>query len=158
MRSLPAEHVAKYLAWHMNDQNIDTANGPTLEEIIPVLSERAKTLKELASQSRYFYQEFDSYDEKAVAKNFKAEAIAPLAKLLEKLTACDDWTVENIHDAMNQTATELEIGMGKVGMPFRLAVTGSGQSPSMDITAKLVGKERTLARLQKAIDFINAQA
>ncbi len=147
MRSLPAEHVAKYLEWHMVEQGINTANGPALAEIIPVLSERAKTLKELAATSRYFYEEFETYDEKAAAKNFKLEAMAPLAKLLEKLTALTDWTVEVIHDAMNQTATELEIGMGKVGMPFRLAVTGSGQSPSMDITAKLVGRERTLARV-----------
>ena len=158
MRKLPAEHVAKYLEWHMAEQGINTANGPALAEIIPVLSERAKTLKELAATSRYFYEEFETYDEKAAAKNFKLEAIAPLAKLLEKLTALTDWTVEVIHDAMNQTATELEIGMGKVGMPFRLAVTGSGQSPSMDITAKLVGRERTLARVQKAIEHIQNQA
>ncbi|VEI44185.1 glutamyl-tRNA ligase [Actinobacillus equuli] len=77
---------------------------------------------------------------------------------MEKLTALTDWSVEAIHDAMNATAADLEIGMGKVGMPFRLAVTGSGQSPSMDITAKLVGRERTLARIQKAIEFIQAQA
>ena len=158
MRSLPAEHVAKYLEWHMADQSINTANGPALTEIIPVLSERAKTLKELAAASRYFYEEFETYDEKAAAKNFKPEAVAPLSKLLEKLTALTDWTVEAIHEAMNQTATELEIGMGKVGMPFRLAVTGSGQSPSMDITAKLVGRERTLARVQKAIEHIQNQA
>ena len=112
----------------------------------------------MAAASRYFYEEFEAYDEKAAAKNFKAEAVAPLAKLAEKLTACKEWTVENIHEAMNQTAQELEIGMGKVGMPFRLAVTGSGQSPSMDITAKLVGKERTLSRIQKAISFIQTQA
>ena len=158
MRSLPAEHVAKYLQWHMDAQGIDTKNGPALEAIIPVLSERAKTLKELAASSRYFYQEFEAYDEKAAAKNFKPEAVAPLAKLLEKLTALTDWNVEAIHDAMNATAAELEIGMGKVGMPFRLAVTGSGKSPSMDITAQLVGRERTLARVQKAIDYIQAQA
>lgn len=157
MRTLPAEHVAKYLAWHMNDQKINTENGPALTEIIPVLSERAKTLKELATASRYFYEEFDSYDEKAAAKNFKPEAVAPLTKILEKLTALSDWTAENIHDAMNATAAELEIGMGKVGMPLRLAVTGSGQSPSMDITAQLVGKETVLARIKKAIEFIQAQ-
>ena len=158
MRSLPAEHVAKYLQWHIDAQGIDTKNGPALEAIIPVLSERAKTLKELAASSRYFYQEFEAYDEKAAAKNFKPEAVEPLAKLLEKLTALTDWNVEAIHDAMNATAAELEIGMGKVGMPFRLAVTGSSQSPSMDITAQLVGRERTLARVQKAIDYIQAQA
>ncbi|VEI44186.1 glutamyl-tRNA ligase [Actinobacillus equuli] len=75
MRSLPAEHVAKYLAWHMNDQAIDTSNGPALEEIIPVLSERAKTLKELAAASRYFYQEFDGYDEKLSRKTSKRKQL-----------------------------------------------------------------------------------
>lgn len=158
IRSLDPSYVAKHLEWHMHNQGINFTCGPALSEIIPVLGERSKTLKELASSSTYFYQEFETYDEKAVAKNFKAEAIYPLAKLLEKLTACTEWTVENIHKAMNQTAMELEIGMGKVGMPFRLAVTGSAQSPSMDITAKLVGRERTLARLQKAINFIKANS
>lgn len=158
IRSLEPSYVAKHLEWHMQNQGINYQNGVALEEIIPVLGERAKTLKELAANSRYFYEEFEAYDEKAVAKNFKAEAVAPLAKLLEKLTACTDWTVENIHDAMNETAAELEIGMGKVGMPLRLAVTGSAQSPSMDITAKLVGKEKTLARIEKAISFIQANS
>lgn len=157
IRTLDPHYVASHLAWHMQAQGIDYQNGPALAEIIPVLSERCKTLKEMAATSGYFYQEFDHYDEKAAAKNFKPETIAPLTTLLEKLTACTDWTVENIHEAMNQTAQSLDIGMGKVGMPFRLAVTGSGQSPSMDITAKLVGKARTLARIEKAIAFIQAQ-
>ena len=159
IRTLDPNYVASYLEWHMQNQGIDYQQQgvPALAEIVSVLGERCKTLKEMATASRYFYEEFEAYDEKAVAKNFKAEAVAPLAKLAEKLTACKEWTVENIHEAMNQTAQELEIGMGKVGMPFRLAVTGSGQSPSMDITAKLVGKERTLARIQKAIEFIESQ-
>ena len=160
IRTLDPNYVASYLEWHMQNQGINYQKEgvPALADIVTVLGERCKTLKEMAAASRYFYEEFEAYDEKAVAKNFKAEAVAPLAKLAEKLTACKEWTVENIHEAMNQTAQELEIGMGKVGMPFRLAVTGSGQSPSMDITAKLVGKERTLSRIQKAISFIQTQA
>ena len=47
--------------------------------------------------------------------------------------------------------------MGKVGMPLRVAVTGSAQSPSMDVTLVGIGRERTLSRIQKAIDFIKAQ-
>ncbi|QLB20506.1 glutamate--tRNA ligase [Vespertiliibacter pulmonis] len=156
IRTLDPHYVARHLEWHMQHQGIDYHNGPALPEIVTVLGERCKTLKEMATASRYFFEEFDHYDEKAAAKNFKTEAIAPLTKLFEKLTACNEWSVENIHNAMEQTAQELEIGMGKVGMPFRLAVTGSGQSPSMDITAKLVGKERTLTRIQKAITFIKA--
>lgn len=154
IRTLDPTYVAGHLEWHMQHQGIDYHNGPALSEIVTVLGERCKTLKEMAMASRYFFEEFEHYDEKAAAKNFKAEAIKPLTKLFEKLTACNEWTVENIYNAMEQTAQELEIGMGKVGMPFRLAVTGSGQSPSMDITAKLVGKERTLTRIKNAITFI----
>lgn len=160
IRTLDPNYVAQHLEWHMQQQGIDyqQAGSPSLAEIVSVLGERCKTLKEMAAASRYFFEELDGYDEKAAAKNFKAEAIAPLAKLAENLTACGEWSVEQIHHAMNQTAEALEIGMGKVGMPFRLAVTGSGQSPSMDITAKLVGKARTLARIEKAIVFIKANS
>ncbi len=157
IKTLDPSYVAKHLDWHMKDQNIDYSNGSKLEDVITALAERSVTLKEMATASRYFFEDFNEYDEKAANKNFKPAAIEPLAKLLEKLTALAEWNVENIHTAMNETATELEVGMGKVGMPFRLAVTGSGQSPSMDLTAYLVGKERTLARIQKAIEFIQAQ-
>ena len=47
------------------------------------------------------------------------------------------------------------VGFGKVGQPFRLALSGDGKSGSIDISAQFVGKERTLARLEKAIDWIN---
>ncbi|AKD38657.1 glutamyl-tRNA ligase [Pasteurella multocida subsp. multocida OH4807] len=157
MRELPAEYVAKYLAWHYQHQGIDTSNGPALEDIVKMLAERCKTLKEMAAASRYFFEEFDNFDEAAVKKHFKAAAVEPLEKVKEKLTALEIWDLHSTHQAIEQTAVELELGMGKVGMPLRVAVTGSGQSPSMDITLVGIGRERTLARIQKAIDFINNQ-
>jgi len=75
----------------------------------------------------------------------------------EKLTALSSWDLHSTHEAIEQTAAELEVGMGKVGMPLRVAVTGSGQSPSMDVTLVGIGRERVLARIQRAIDFIKSQ-
>lgn len=157
IRELPAEYVAKHLAWHYQDQGIDTSNGPALEDIVKMLAERCKTLKEMAVSSRYFFEEFDGFDEAAVKKHFKAAAIEPLEKVKEKLTALSSWDLQSTHEAIEQTAAELGLGMGKVGMPLRVAVTGSGQSPSMDVTLVGIGRERSLARIQKAIDFIKAQ-
>ena len=57
IRELPPEYVAKHLAWHYKDQGIDTSNGPALTEIVTMLAERCKTLKEMASVSRYFFEE-----------------------------------------------------------------------------------------------------
>ncbi|XWY19545.1 glutamate--tRNA ligase [Bisgaard Taxon 45] len=158
IRELPPEYVAKHLAWHYQDQGIDTSNGPALEDIVKMLAERCKTLKEMAAASRYFFEEFDHFDEAAVKKHFKVAAIVPLEKIKEKLTALDSWDLESTHQAIEQTAVELDLGMGKVGMPLRVAVTGSGQSPSMDVTLVGIGKARTLARIQKAIDFIKSQS
>lgn len=158
MRELPAEYVAQHLAWHYQNQGIDTSNGPALEEIVKMLAERCKTLKEMATASRYFFEEFDNFDEAAVKKHFKAVAVEPLEKVKEKLTALESWDLHSTHQAIEDTAVELELGMGKVGMPLRVAVTGSGQSPSMDVTLVGIGRERTLARIQKAIDFIKNQA
>ncbi|MFZ7260851.1 glutamate--tRNA ligase [Avibacterium avium] len=157
IRELPPEYVAKHLAWHYQHQGIDTSNGPALSEIVVMLGERCKTLKEMAAASRYFFEDFDHFDESAVKKHFKSGAVEALEKVKEKLTALSQWTAEPIHQAIEQTAEELGVGMGKVGMPLRVAVTGAGQSPSMDVTLVGIGRDRSLARIQKAIDFIKAQ-
>ncbi|MFU2059200.1 glutamate--tRNA ligase [Avibacterium volantium] len=156
IRELPPEYVAKHLAWHYQHQGIDTSNGPALSEIVIMLGERCKTLKEMATTSRYFFEDFDHFDESAVKKHFKSGAVEALEKVKEKLTALSQWTAEPIHQAIEQTAEELGVGMGKVGMPLRVAVTGAGQSPSMDVTLVGIGRDRSLARIQKAIDFIKA--
>ncbi|VEB22772.1 glutamate--tRNA ligase [Avibacterium volantium] len=157
IRELPPEYVAKHLAWHYQHQGIDTSNGPALSEIVVILGERCKTLKEMATASRYFFEDFDHFDESAVKKHFKSGAAEALEKVKEKLTALSQWTAEPIHQAIEQTAEELGVGMGKVGMPLRVAVTGAGQSPSMDVTLVGIGRNRSLARIQKAIDFIKAK-
>ncbi|MCW9710376.1 glutamate--tRNA ligase [Avibacterium sp. 21-586] len=157
IRELPPEYVAKHLAWHYQHQGIDTSNGPALSEIVVMLGERCKTLKEMATASRYFFEDFEHFDESAVKKHFKSGSVEALEKVKEKLTALSQWTLEPIHQAIEQTAEELGVGMGKVGMPLRVAVTGAGQSPSMDVTLVGIGRDRSLARIQKAIDFIKTQ-
>ena len=157
IRELPPEYVAKHLEWHYKDQGIDTSNGPKLTEIVSMLAERCKTLKEMDSSSRYFFEEFETFDEAAAKKHFKGNAAEALTKVKEKLTALSSWDLHSTHEAIEQTAAELEVGMGKVGMPLRVAVTGSGQSPSMDVTLVGIGRDRVLARIQRAIDFIHAQ-
>lgn len=152
--NLPKEYVAKELAWQYANLNIDTTNGPALTEIVTMLAERSKTLKEMAENSRYFFEEFSEFDEKAAKKHLKAGAITPLETVKAKLSQISEWNLENTHKAIEDTAAELEVGMGKVGMPLRVAVTGTGQSPSMDITLVGIGKERVLTRIQRAIDFI----
>lgn len=154
INTLPAEQVAVHLDWHIKQQNIDTSNGPSLVELIKLLGERCKTLKEMAESCHYFYVDFDSFEETAAKKHLRPVAHQPLEVVRDKLSAITDWTAENVHKAIQETAEELEVGMGKVGMPLRVAVTGAGQSPALDVTVHAIGKARSIARINKALDFI----
>ena len=154
INTLPAEQVAVHLDWRIKQQNIDTSNGPSLVELIKLLGERCKTLKEMAESCHYFYVDFDSFEETAAKKHLRPVARQPLEVVRDKLSAITDWTAENVHKAIQETAEELEVGMGKVGMPLRVAVTGAGQSPALDVTVHAIGKARSIARINKALDFI----
>lgn len=151
IRTLDPVYVAKHLEWHMADQQIDYSQGPALSAVVTLLAERCHTLVELAGQSRYFFEEYEAIDEAAAKKHLKAAAREPLMVIRDKLAALTSWEVEPLHQVIQSTADELGLGMGKVGMPLRVAVTGLGQSPSIDAVMQLVGRERVLARLDRVI-------
>ena len=154
MKALPAEEVASHLQWHLDNQNIDTSSGPDIKLLIPEMAERVKTLKELASAVRYFYQDFDEFDAGAAKKHLRPVAKEALQLVKSKLEQQDDWKADALHGLVSATAVELDIGMGKVGMPLRVAVTGAGMSPDLGITLEWIGKNRVIERINKALDFI----
>lgn len=154
MKTLPVEEVTKELLWHIDHQQLDVSNGPAIEHLIPVFADRVNTLSELVNSIDYFYHDFGNYDEKAAKKHLRPVAKEPLMHVQSKLSELTDWQPETIQQAIDDTVSELSIGMGKVGMPLRVAVTGAGQSPNLDTTLHLIGQQRTLERIAKAIKFI----
>ena len=155
MNSDPA-HVAKHLVWHLEQLGIDSAQGPGLVDVVLAQRERCKTLVEMAAASLYFYQDFDGYDEKAAKKNFTAGSDQVLANLHDEFSQLQDWDREALHTTVINLAEKMAVGLGKVAQPLRVAVCGSAMSPAIDITLSLLGKETTLARIQKAIKYVQS--
>ncbi len=145
-----AEQVQK----HIDNAGYMTNNGPDLEAVLKVFQERCNTLVELASEIRFLYEDIAEYNAKQAKKQFKATTLPILESLKQQYTDLDNWTAEAIHHVVENTVNTLEVGFGKVGQPLRLAVTGHGKSPSIDVTLALLGKEKTLARLEQAMAFI----
>jgi len=154
IKTLDPSYVASHLAWHMENQGINTENGPALEELVKIQADRVKTLKEMAEISRYFYEDFNELDAKAVKKHLRPVVKEPLILIKAKLAALTDWVPELIHAAINDTAEELSVGMGKVGMPLRVAATGGGNSPSLDVTLALLDKDKVLSRIDFALEVV----
>ena len=153
MHSDPAR-VAHHLSWHMGNLDIDPETGPDLVEVVRAQRERSKTLVDMAAESAFFYKEFTDYNEKAAKKNFKLGSDEVLQKLLDRFSELSEWRGDLLHDIVINTAETMQLKMGKVAQPLRVAVTGTSVSPAIDITLTLLGREKTLQRIQRAINHI----
>lgn len=157
INQLPAEYVAKSLVWHIEQQGIDTSTGPQLTTLVKLLKKRCKTLKEMALNCRYFYEDFSKFNVDAANKHLRSEANEALQAVRAKLTTLVEWTPTSIHKAIEQTADELQVSMEKIWMPLRVAVTGSSQSPALNMTVHTIGQSRSLMRIDLALNFIAQQ-
>jgi len=146
------------LLWHMEQAGFNPASGPEPSRLLGVQAERFDTLTELVEQSRSFYQDFDDFEPGAAKKHLRPVAAAALTGLAERLAEVDEWEPDALQRAIQETADALGIGFGKIGMPLRVALTGHGQSPAINQTLWLVGRERSLARIEHALDWIAARA
>ena len=146
------------LGARLETMGVDTDGGPPLADVVEALRERARTIVEMAEKSLYFYQNFDEYDENAAKKHLRPAAAAMLADVRERLAALEPWQGEAIHAAIVATAEDHGEKLGKLAQPIRVAVSGTAATPSIDVTVALVGRERTVQRLDRALDYISRRA
>jgi glutamyl-tRNA synthetase len=150
MRAEPGDLVP-----HLRDQlwriGLQSDDDALVEGVIVAQRERAKTFKEMAANSRFFFVEDVELDPKAAEKHLNAEQTPLLAELKARLETLSEWSAPHIHEALNTLATERGVGLGKVAQPLRVAMSGGTVSPPIDATVALVGRERALRRLDKAI-------
>ncbi|HYM42131.1 MAG TPA: glutamate--tRNA ligase, partial [Steroidobacteraceae bacterium] len=150
VRSPPAALVP-HLRAQLRRIGVDSDDQQLLEGVILAQRERARTLKEMAQNSRFFFSDALTMDPKAVAKHLTADALPLLGKARAMLASLPQWDTAAIHDALNGLAAELQVGLGKVAQPLRVAVTGTAVSPPIDATLALLGRARSLARLDAAL-------
>lgn len=156
LKSTPDKVLADMLKKKYASKNIGIQSDRQLEQVATIQKERVKTINELANSSEYFFNDFDSYDEKSVKKHFKFTSLPVLQSMLEQFSTVETWNAETINQCIHAYAEKSELKLGKIAPPIRVAVCGSANSPSIDITLELVGKEKTLARLERAISHIQA--
>jgi glutamyl-tRNA synthetase len=151
------EDLIPQLNWHLKRQGVSLEQGPSPERLLEAQRERARTLVELVTNSRFFYAEPGVYDEQAATKHLTSEAADVLDSLVIALRAVHEWRAPAIHEALAQVCADKGLKLGKVAQPLRVAVSGGAVSPPIDITLELLGKARTLARVRTAIDYVRTK-
>ncbi|MGH8149557.1 MAG: glutamate--tRNA ligase [Steroidobacteraceae bacterium] len=152
MRAAP-QRLAALLRAQLARLGIDSGDEPLLEGVATAQRERAKTLAEMAENSRYFFVPSVELEEKTARKHLGPDGVAALEKVRERLQALAGWSAAAIHEALTQLAAEAGIGLGKVAQPLRVALTGGAVSPPIDVTTALIGRARTFERIERAIEW-----
>jgi len=153
----PAERLGRALVPYLEKAGLDPAAGPAPVALADGFRERAETLVQMAESSRYCYEDFDEIDAKAAKKQLRPVILEPLRAVRDALAALDPWQCDGIARVIDETAAAHDINMGKLGQPIRVAVTGGPVSPPIDVTLELIGRQRTIERLDKAIALIEAR-
>ena len=144
------------LKWHLNQLSIDLNNGPDIKKVVEALRDRSKSLVDMAKNCVMFYHDFENFDSNLAIKFFNLESRLVLHDLLINFNTLEQWTAEHIHEVIQSICESRNVGFGKVGQPFRLAISGDGKAGSIDKCAQLVGKKRVLLRLKMAINWIDS--
>jgi glutamyl-tRNA synthetase len=124
-------------------------------EFVKLMQERAKSLNEIREAWRaYMLPELPVYDHKAVAKQLTQET-KPLLQQARALIAENfSQGAQAMEHAFRAFAEQRGLGLGKLAQPVRVAVTGTTVSPPLFETMALLGKERTLRRIDAALEKI----
>jgi glutamyl-tRNA synthetase len=154
MRAAPAR-IVPVLRWHLDREGVQATHDAQLEQIVLAQRERAKTVREMAVNSVFFFQAPEAYDEKAVRKHVTAEVPALLAEASGELNKLEHWSAPAIHELISGFASAKGISLGKLAQPIRLAVCGGTVSPPIDATLAILGKPETLSRLGNALSVWN---
>ena len=154
----PAEDLGKALLPYLVAAGLNIDNGPAPADLADGFRERAETLVQMVESSKYCYEDFDEIDAKAARKNLRPVVLELMIAAKEELANLPEWTKEGIAQTIGDVAQRFDVNMGKLGQPIRVAVTGGSVSPPIDVTVWLVGRERTLRRLEHAIELIKERA
>jgi len=149
--------VAVEFEWHLRRMGVDPAKGPAMVDVILSQRERCRTLLEMAEKSHFLYADLTGYNEKDAVKHFNTDGLHVLAGLYQTLKALKEWNAPVLHEAVNSFAESQGLGLGKVAQPIRVAVVGMAVSPPIDQTLALLGRDRTLARLDAAVAWARSR-
>ncbi|QCI18635.1 glutamate--tRNA ligase [Buchnera aphidicola] len=157
INTLPSSYITNLLQDYMKNENINIANGPNLKCLLKLYKNRYHTLKEIACSFRFFYEEFELFNIKEVNKYLISKNLYILKNIYTQLNELSSWTIKILSEFFNNQSIVLNLEIREINVLLRVVLTGNVHSPNIHSIILLLGKEKTLLRIKKAIFFIQAK-
>jgi len=157
IRATPAEKLLEPLKPFLKQRGIEVKDSSLMIKVIETLHARSKTLDDMAQQALFYFADDIDYEEKAAKKFLKPTVLEALRLLETQLEIIEDFTEENLENAFKAVMDQTGLKLGKIAQPVRVALTGKTASPGIFEVTAIIGKDKVISRLQKAIRYIKAR-
>jgi len=157
IKMTPPAKITKHLAPFLNKLGIETEDGPFIEGVIKTLNARSKTLKEMAESAIFYFKDRVSYDKDSASKFFTSDSLKIIKMLIESLESLQLFDEKSLENIFIKTMEATGLKLGKIAQPVRLALTGKTVSPGIFEILNVLGKEKSLDRLRRAVAFIEGK-
>ena len=152
--NLSFEDFKKELKPFLGDLSIDIDNHQNVDLLLSSMRTVESTFKKIADDLIPYYVEVNKYNQQAIDKFVDNEGLKILNDLSGILLSIDEWSENNIDNALKNYQNENNCPVPKVNQPIRIALTGSTKSPSLGLTLAIFGKNEALKRIDNLIDHI----
>ena len=156
MANLSLEDFKEVLTPFLTNIDIDINSHTKLDHLIKSMRSSANTLSEVATNLKCYYQDIESYNQKAIEK-FIGNSSKVLTDIHTLINNLDDWNEEALDNLLLNYRHQNELSVPKVNQPIRIALTGSTNSPSLGLTLYLFEKEEVLKRIESLIEIVEKE-
>ncbi|MCB0272499.1 MAG: glutamate--tRNA ligase [Bdellovibrionales bacterium] len=129
-------------------------NAPEMKKVIDALRDRAKTLDELAKLSSFYIQDEVVISKEDQLKFLTSDTKEPMQTFLQKIQSLNDWQHDALEKIFQETLTDHQLKFKSLGQPLRIILTASQFSPGIYDILEILGKDRSISRIQKALQTL----
>jgi len=137
-----------------SDYNNSDFSDEYLVEIIEAMRERVSFVSEYLTKSPYFFEDVNTYDEDVISKRWKPETPQHMSELANAYEKLENPGKHDFEQTLRDTAEKMGVGAGKLIHPVRVATSGMGTGPGVFDLLHILGKEKVVARIRKAVETI----
>jgi glutamyl-tRNA synthetase len=151
IRECSVTQLTPYLLPFLEKENFRNPDEKLVAGAVETLKARSKTLADMAKASRFYFEEELSYDQKAAERFLKPGSLALMMEIKARLEEAKTFAKQDLESIFALFLTDKNIKLGDIAQPLRVALTGSSVSPGLFEVMEVLGKDRVLARIERAV-------